>query len=224
MSALGCKADMTVCERPFAVALLMTQSGPDASAQSGRLASLSRNVRQPNWVAAHKAEWRPGAGEEGLASTQHDGVEIEAILINKTKVGQASRQVWSADCNLPNALSLQLTNNGLEVILDKRSVRANRLQRARHDPLLLAPPRRRELAFLRAPLRTVFIPIAHNLVQAATVHAARQVAYLIYEVAKKRLARRRKFLMIDVAIQGLVPSEDELSHATKSPPRFFRIA
>src|SRR5262245_36510257 len=163
------------------------------------VAQLGRNVRQPNcvlanWIAAHKAEWRPGAGEEGLASTQHDGVEIEAILINKTKVGQASRQVWSADCNLPNVL------------------------------LLLAPPRRRELAFLRAPLRTVFIPIAHNRVQAATVHAARQAAHLIYEVAKKRWARRRKFLMIDVAIQGLVHSEDELSHATKSPPRFFRIA
>src|SRR5262249_30351158 len=185
-------------------------------------------VRQPNcvltnWIAGHKAEWRPRAGEEGLAAAQHDGAEVEAILINKAKVGQASRQVWSADCNLPNVLSLQLTNRRLEVILDKRSVRANRLQRARHDPLLLAPPRRRELAFLRAPLRTVFVPIAHNLVQAATVHASRQAAHLVYEVAKKRWARRRKFLMVDVAVQGLVHSEDKLSHATKSPPRFFRI-
>src|SRR5262249_47104307 len=112
-------------------------------------------VRQPNcvltnWIAGHKAERRPGAGEEGLATAQHDGVEVEAILINKTKVGQASRQVWSADCNLPNVLSLQLTNHRLEVILDKRSVRANRLQRAPLDPLLRAPPRRRELAFLHS--------------------------------------------------------------------------
>ena len=204
----------------------MTQSGPDASAQSvGRVAPLGRNVRQPNcvlgnWIADHKAERRPGAGEEGLAAAQHDGVEVKAILINKTKVSQASRQVWSADCYLPNALSLQLTDHRLEVILDKRGVRANRLQRARHDPLLLAPPRRRELAFLRAPLRTVFVPIAHNLVQAATVHAARQAAHLVYEVAKERWARRAKFLVVDVAVQGLVHSEDELSHATKSPPRF----
>src|SRR5262245_51264177 len=204
----------------------MTQSGlTHRRSPVGRLASLSRNVRQPNcvlanWIVAHKAEWRPGTGEEGLTAAQHDGAEVEAILINKTKVGQASRKVWSADCNLPNVLSLQPTNNGLEVILDKRSVRADRLQRARHDPLRLAPPRRRELAFLRAPLRTVFVPIAHNLVQAATVHAARQAAHLVYEVAKERWARRAKFLVVDVAIQGLVHSEDELSHATKSPPRF----
>src|SRR5262249_31275571 len=131
---------------------------------------------------------------------------------------------WSADCNLPNALSLQLTYHNLEVILDKRGIGANRFQRARHDPLLLAPPCRRELAFLGAPLRTVFIPIAHNLVQAATVDAPRPPAQLIYEVAKKRRPRRRKFLMIDVATKGLVHPEDELGHATKSPLRFFRIA
>src|SRR5262249_9137807 len=184
--------------------------------------------RQPNcvlanWIAGYKAERRPGAREEGLAAAQHDGVEVEAILINKTKVGQASRQVWSADCNLPNVLSFQLTDHCLEVILDKRGVGANRLQRAGHDPLRLAPPRDRELAVLWAPLRTVFVPIAHNLVHATTVHAARQAAHLVYEVAKKRWARRRKFLVVDVAVQGLVHSEDELSHATKSPPRLFRI-
>jgi hypothetical protein len=70
-----------------------TQSGPDASAQSvGRVTRLSRNVRQPNHVLAnqiggHKAERRPGAGEEWLAATKHDGVEVKSILINETKVG-----------------------------------------------------------------------------------------------------------------------------------------
>jgi hypothetical protein len=70
-----------------------TQSGPDASAQSvGRVARLSGNVRQPNHVlvneiAGHKAERRPGAGEEWLAATKYDGVEVKSILINKTKVG-----------------------------------------------------------------------------------------------------------------------------------------
>jgi hypothetical protein len=29
--------------------------------------------------------------------------------------------------------------------------------------------------------------------------------------------------VVDVAVQGLVHSEDELSHATKSPAGFFRI-
>jgi hypothetical protein len=57
-----------------------------------RVARLSRNVRQPNHllansIAGHKAERRPGAGEEWLAATKHDGVEVESILINKTKVG-----------------------------------------------------------------------------------------------------------------------------------------
>ncbi len=55
-------------------------------------ARLSRNVRQPNHVLANviggnKAEWWPRAGEEWLAATQHDGAEVESILINKTKVG-----------------------------------------------------------------------------------------------------------------------------------------
>jgi hypothetical protein len=94
------------------------------------LPSSSRNIRQPdhvlaNSIAGHKAERRPGAGEEWLAATQHDGVEVESIFINKTKIGQASRQVWSGDFNLPNALSLQPAYHRLEVILDKRSVRAD---------------------------------------------------------------------------------------------------
>jgi hypothetical protein len=62
-----------------------TQSGPGASAQS--VARLSGNVRQPNHVlaneiAVHKAERRPGAGEEGLAASKYDGVEVKSILIN----------------------------------------------------------------------------------------------------------------------------------------------
>src|ERR1700734_1459258 len=62
----------------------MTQSGPDAPAQSvGRVARLSGNVRQPNHVlaneiAGHKAERRPRAGEEWLAATKYDGVEVKS--------------------------------------------------------------------------------------------------------------------------------------------------
>src|SRR5271169_6107903 len=65
----------------------MTQSGPDAPAQSvGRVARLSGNVRQPNHVlaneiAGHKAERRPRAGEEWLAATKYDGVAVKSILI-----------------------------------------------------------------------------------------------------------------------------------------------
>jgi hypothetical protein len=38
-------------------------------------------------MGGNKAERRPRAGKEWLAATKHDGVEVEAILINKTKVG-----------------------------------------------------------------------------------------------------------------------------------------
>jgi len=63
-----------------------------AGAGNGITARSSRNVRQPNHVlanriAGHKAERRPRGGEEWLAATKHDGVNVESILINKTKVG-----------------------------------------------------------------------------------------------------------------------------------------
>src|ERR1700723_311220 len=56
-------------------------SEPNASARSvGQVARLSRNVRQlnhlANEIAGHKAERRPGAGEEWLAAAKNDGAEI----------------------------------------------------------------------------------------------------------------------------------------------------
>jgi len=84
-----------------------TQGGPVESAQFvGRVARLSRNVRQPDHVlansfAGHKAEPRPGAGEEWLAMTKHDGMDVESILINQIKVGQAPCQVGSGYVDLP---------------------------------------------------------------------------------------------------------------------------
>jgi hypothetical protein len=77
----------------------MTTSRLDVSGRSpiGRVARLSRNVRQPNrfigdQIAGHEVEWRSGAGEEWFATTKHDGAEVESILIDKTGLGQASRQ------------------------------------------------------------------------------------------------------------------------------------
>jgi hypothetical protein len=62
----------------------------------------------------------------------------------------------------------------------------------------------------------VFVPIAHDLVQAAAVHTARQAAHLLDEVTKEHGAWL-KFLMVDIAVQGHVHSEDDLRHAAKSP-------
>lgn len=62
-----------------------------------------------NGIGGNKAEWRPRAGKEWLAATEHDGVEVEPILIDETKVGQAPCQVWSRNCNLASEPSLQAT-------------------------------------------------------------------------------------------------------------------
>src|SRR5665213_4038262 len=67
----------------------------------------------------------------------------------------------------------------------------------------------------------VFVPITHDLVHAAAVHTACQVAHLLYEVTKERRARSER-QMVDVAIQGLVHSKDEFRHATKSPLQVFQ--
>jgi hypothetical protein len=68
------------------------------------VAPLSRNIRQPNHVLIHslagfKAQRRPRAGEERLAGTKHDRVQVDAILINKAEVRHASRQVRACNVN-----------------------------------------------------------------------------------------------------------------------------
>ena len=49
------------------------------------------NVGQPehalaDQVVGHEAQRRPGAGEEWLAATKHDGVEVESILVDEAKM------------------------------------------------------------------------------------------------------------------------------------------
>src|ERR1700733_8085574 len=61
----------------------------------------------------------------------------------------------------------------------------------------------------------VLVPNPHYLVHAATVYAAGQAAHLLDEVTEKR-GSRRKFLVIYIAIQGLVQSEDEFRHVIAS--------
>jgi hypothetical protein len=73
-------------------------------------------------------ERRLGAGEERLATTKHDGAEVEPILIDKTGLGQALRQDRSGDVNLASQLGLQPAYHVLEVIGDKRGVGAEGLE------------------------------------------------------------------------------------------------
>ena len=84
-----------------------------------------RSIGSPGAAAAPFAvqgpspERRPAAGEEWLATTKHDGAEVESILIDQAEVGQASGQAGSGDVNFPGELSFQPTDRRLEVIFDE---------------------------------------------------------------------------------------------------------
>src|SRR5215470_8742354 len=208
-------------KRAIPVASAPTQDQTSAAISIRRVARLSRNVGQPDHILAnpiisHKAERRPGSGEIWLAVTKHDGVQVDAILIDQAKFSEALRQVRASNFDLPVALGLQLADRALKIILNKPGVGADRLQRARDDPFRLVPPRRRKGVLLCIPFRMIVIPVTHDLIHLATVDTARLPLCLLDEVAEERGAWRKRH-MVDVAVQGLVHSEHELSHTTSFP-------
>src|SRR5881398_2119068 len=164
---------------------------------------------------SHKAERRPGSGEIWLAVTKHDGVQVDSILIDQPKFGEALRQVRASNFDLPGTLRLQLADRALKIIFNKPGVGTDRLHRARDDPFGLVPPRRREGVFLCIPFRMIVVPVTHDLIHLATVHTARLPLSLLDKVAEERGAWRKRH-MIDVAVQRLVHSKDEFRQATKS--------
>jgi hypothetical protein len=62
----------------------------------------------------------------------------------------------------------------------------------------------------------IVVPVTHDLIHLATVHTARLPLSLLDEVAEERGAWRKRH-MVDIAVQGLVHSKDDLCHAAKSP-------
>src|SRR5262245_47532075 len=62
----------------------------------------------------------------------------------------------------------------------------------------------------------IVVPVTHDLIHLATVDTARLRLSLLDEVAEERgvWPKRR---MVDVAVQGLVHSEHELSHTASFP-------
>ena len=46
--------------------------------------------------------------------TKHDGVQVDAILIDQAKLGEALRQVRASNLDLPVALGLQFADRALE--------------------------------------------------------------------------------------------------------------
>src|SRR5262245_4955402 len=134
-----------------------------------RVARSSRNVGQPehilaNPIISHKAERRPGPGEIWLSVTKYDGVQVDSILVDQAKFGEALRQVRASNFDLPVAVGLQLADRALEILLNKPGVGADRLQRARDHPFRLVPPCRREGLFLCIPFRMIAVVVRYDLI------------------------------------------------------------
>src|SRR6476659_9171285 len=109
-------------KRAVPVALGVTQDQTSATISFRRVARSSRNVGQPDHIIANpinsqKTERRPGSGEIWVAVTKHDGVQVDAILIDQAKFGEALRQGRASNFDLPVALGLQLADRGLKIIL-----------------------------------------------------------------------------------------------------------
>ena len=96
---------------------------------------------------SHKAERRPGPGEIWLAVTKHDGMQVDSILIDQAKFGQAVRQVWAGNFDLPVALGFQLADRALKIIRNEPGVGADRpTSTSARRPISAGsatPPRRR---------------------------------------------------------------------------------
>src|SRR5262249_1936813 len=124
-----------------------------------------------------------------------------------------------------------------DVASHQRSVRANRLERAGHDPFRLRPPHCREVVLDRFPVRLILIPVTHHFVHTTTVQTAGKTAEVIVEMASEGSTGRRQFQPArearevpgrsrparnagDVAVERLHHSEYELAHSRTPPHRF----
>ena len=113
-------------KRAVPVAFGPAQNQTSAAISMRRVARLSRtrHVDQPdhilaNPVISHKAERRPGSGEIWLALTKHDGVQVDPILIDQAKFGEAVRQCRAGNFDLPVTLGLQRADRALKIILNR---------------------------------------------------------------------------------------------------------
>ena len=79
----------------------LLRSGSQVLASGGSVGQPDDVFGDP--VACNKAERQPRAGEEWLAATKHDWVQVASILINEIKVSETPRQIRSGD-------SISLTN------------------------------------------------------------------------------------------------------------------
>jgi hypothetical protein len=108
------------------------------------------------------------------------------ILIDEACVGEAPRQLGPRDGDVAVDSRLQAAHECFNVAIDEGGIGADRFQRTGHDPFRMRPPRRRKVVLERAPCGLIFIPVAHELVEATAVQSSGQAALMVGEVTKKR--------------------------------------
>src|SRR3546814_12455785 len=91
----------------------------------------------------HEVKPGPWASEIGRAAAERDGVQIDTILIDQAKLGEAVGQIGAGNLDLSLALGLQRTNRALEIVADQRGIGTDQRLRSRDDPFRLIPPCRR---------------------------------------------------------------------------------
>src|SRR6185437_3226275 len=178
---------------------------------SGGIPCSGWDTRQPNRVLANTIagddlEGWPGAGKVRLAAAEYERAEVETILVDETEVGQTRCQGGPGDVDLTLDVLPQSAHKRVDALRDECGVWADRLQRTRDDPFWLLPPCRREVVVAGIPLRSILVPVAHDLVDPSTIQAAGQAADVIHEMTAKCSAGRRQLQracdVIDVAVEG----------------------
>src|SRR5690606_30092610 len=143
--------------------------------------------------------------------TEHHGVQVDAVFVDEAELGEAVREVRTGHLDLAVAPGLQLADRGFAVTREQRRVGSDGGAGAGGHPFRLPPPGRRKGPLVGAPLRLVVVPVAHDLVDAAAVDAARLPLRLGDEVAEE-YGIGRELRVVDIAVERLVHSENELGH------------
>src|SRR5690554_3575636 len=88
-----------------------------------RPAGSDGNVTQPDYILANPImrdqpqRW-PGSGEIGRAVTKHDGVKVDAIFVDQSKIREACRQIRAGDFDLAIAPGLQRPDRALQIAIN----------------------------------------------------------------------------------------------------------
>jgi hypothetical protein len=84
----------------------------------------------------------------------HDGAGVGAVFIDEAQIGQAARQLWAGDVDLPDGAGLERAHCRPAISLDQRGAGPDGCQRApRPISAAFAKPRSDATVITRAMLR-----------------------------------------------------------------------